>query len=169
MGENGERKDWVDFAAAKAVPFEMVMEATGLSGKLRRDGEEWKGICPLHGGTKESFGFNVAKGYFKCFGCKRSGNVLDFVNQWLFEGKNIKDAARWLVALATPAAHGNAGEIAPADEAESSTFVADGLSEHDRAVCRGVARYLAAVFAPLANIDVIEQELARFVSEEVKR
>jgi DNA primase len=79
---NGSRPEgWVDFSRAKKVPFEAVVAALELSGKLRRYGDEYKGVCPLHGGEKESFGFNVEKGLFHCFGCKRSGNLLDFVNQ----------------------------------------------------------------------------------------
>ena len=33
-------KDWVDFAKAKAVRFEVALEALGLLGSLRRDGEQ---------------------------------------------------------------------------------------------------------------------------------
>jgi DNA primase len=176
MQANGERKDWVDFVAAKQVPFETVMREVGLAGaaKLRRFGDEWKGICPLHGGTKESFGFNVAKGFFNCFGCKRSGNVLDFVNHKVFGGKDLKAAARWLLALAAEVAGvspatGEEAEVLP--DTEPVPAVADDpvLSDRDRAVVRGVARYLAAVFAPLGNVETIEQELSRFVSEEVRR
>jgi hypothetical protein len=40
-------KDWVDFAKAKAVRFEVALEALGLLGSLRRDGEQLQGVCPL--------------------------------------------------------------------------------------------------------------------------
>jgi hypothetical protein len=100
---NGSRPaSWVDFAVAKSVPFEQVIEALGLSEAFAKEGDEYKAICPLHGGTKESFGFNVQKGFFHCFGCKRSGNVLDFVNHKLFGGKDVKAAGKWLIALLEP-------------------------------------------------------------------
>jgi hypothetical protein len=41
-------KDWVDFAKAKAVRFEVVLEALGLMGSLHRDGEQLQRVCPLH-------------------------------------------------------------------------------------------------------------------------
>jgi CHC2 zinc finger len=98
--ENGSRPEgWVDFSRAKKVPFDVVVEALELSGKLKRQGNEYKGVCPLHGGDKDSFGFNVEKGLFHCFGCKRSGNLLDFVNIKLFDGRQIKEAAGWLISL----------------------------------------------------------------------
>ena len=107
----------------------------------------------------------MAKEFFNCFGCKRSGNVLDFVNHKVFQGKDLKAAARWLIALATPAADRAAGsEITPAEDAEGA---AGELSERDRAICRAVARYLAMVFAPFGSIETIAHELSRLVGEEV--
>ena len=42
------------------------------------------------------------------------------------------------------------------------------MTERDAAICRGIARYLAAVFAPLGNVEGIHRELSRFVEEEVR-
>jgi hypothetical protein len=167
---NGSRPaGWVDFARAKSVPFEQVIEALGLSEAFERDGDEYKAICPLHGGNKESFGFNVVKGFFHCFGCKRSGNVLDFVKHQLFSGKDLKAAGRWLVELLeTPAAE-PATEETPALPAAALQDPADAglLSVRDMAICRGVARYLSFLFSSLGNVETIERELTRFVLEEV--
>jgi hypothetical protein len=92
-------KEWVDFAAAKAVRFEVTLEALGLMGSLRRDGEQLQGICPLHkaAGDKESFGVHTGKQTFNCFACKKHGKVLDFVMQ--VKGIGAKEAAVWLVSL----------------------------------------------------------------------
>jgi hypothetical protein len=92
-------KDWVDFTAAKAVRFEAALEALGLMGKLRRDGEQLQGICPLHNasGEKESFGIHLGKQTFNCFACKKHGKVLDFVMQYREIG--AKEAAMWLLSL----------------------------------------------------------------------
>jgi CHC2 zinc finger len=92
-------KDWVDFAKAKAVRFEVALEALGLMGSLRRDGEQLQGLCPLHkaSGDKESFGVHIGKQTFNCFACKKHGKVLDFSMQ--FKGIGAKEAAVWLMSL----------------------------------------------------------------------
>jgi hypothetical protein len=162
--ENATRPPgWVDFALAKSVPFERVSEALGIAETLKRSGNEYRGVCPFHGGTKESFGYNIERG-FKCHGCqKKGGNVLDFVNLKLFGGSDLKGAARWLVALLEPPV---AEKPTAADSAErvQSAVV---MTARDRAICRGVARYLASVFGALGNVEMIEQELSRFVSEAI--
>lgn len=175
--ENGSRPEgWVDFSRAKKVPFEVVVEALELSGKLRRQGDEYKGVCPLHGGDKDSFGFNVEKGLFHCFGCKRSGNLLDLVNHKLFGGQRIKEAAGWLISLVdgsvdndVPPAAEPAKEEMSALPATALQDPADGevMTERDVAICRGIARYLSCLFSTLGNVETIERELTRFVSEEV--
>ena len=174
---NGTRPEgWVDFSRAKKVPFDAVIEAMELSGKLRRYGDEYKGVCPLHGGEKESFGFNVEKGLFHCFGCKRSGNLLDFVNHKLFGGRQIKEAAKWLISLVDgsvdndiPPAAEPATEEMPALPARDPQDPADAevMTARDAAMCRGIARYLSSLFSTLGNVEVIERELTRCVSEEV--
>jgi hypothetical protein len=165
---NGSRSDgWVDFAVAKSVPFERVIDALGLSEVFDKEGDEYKAICPLHGGTKESFGFNVSKGLFHCFGCKKSGNVLDFVNHKLFAGKDLKAAGQWLIALLEP----SSVEPATEETSPSRSEVFDelpALTARDVAICRGVARYLYSLFSRLGNIETIEQELMRFVAKEVR-
>jgi hypothetical protein len=140
-----------------------------LSEAFEREGDEYKAICPLHGGTKESFGFNVEKGLFHCFGCKRSGNVLDFVNHKLFSGKDLKAAGAWLIDLLEPS---------PVEPAKEETHIVSGavsevldassvLTARDIAICRGVARYLSSLFSSLGNVETIERELTRCVSDEV--
>ena len=169
---NGSRPaGWVDFALAKSVPFEQVIEALGLSEAFCKEGDEYRAICPLHGGTKESFGFNVSKGLFHCFGCKKSGNVLDFVNLKLFAGKDLKAAGKWLIALLEPPAAERAKEEMPAlpaaDPKDPDPWDPEVLTARDIAICRGIARYLSSLFSRLGNVETIEQELMRFVSEEV--
>src|SRR2546423_1013113 len=113
---NGTRPaGWVDFALAKSVPFDRVIEALGIAETLKRTGNEYRGVCPFHGGEKGSFGFNTERG-FKCHACKKQGgNILDFVNLKLFGGRDLKEAARWLIALLEmPAAEGTPAEAMPA-------------------------------------------------------
>jgi DNA primase len=92
-------KDWVDFAKAKAVRFEVALEALGLLGSLRRDREQLQGVCPLHkaSGDKESFGVHTGKQTFNCFARKKPGKMLDFVMRC--KGIGAKEAAVWLMSL----------------------------------------------------------------------
>jgi len=164
---NGSRPaGWVDFAVAKSVPFERVIEALGLSEAFTQEGDEWKAICPLHGGTKESFGFNISKGLFHCFGCKKSGDVLDFVNHKLFSGKDLKAAGQWLIALLEPPSVEPATEETSPSRSEAFDELPE-LTARDIAICRGIARYLSTLFSRLGHVETIEQELMRSVADEV--
>ena len=45
-----------------------------------RQGEQWRGPCPLHGSrsaTSRSFAAHLGKNLFHCFGCGAGGNALD--------------------------------------------------------------------------------------------
>ncbi|WP_045218967.1 DNA primase [Desulfonatronum thioautotrophicum] len=46
--------------------------------ELRPNGERWSGPCPFHQETKPSFHVNPGQGFYYCFGCQASGDVLDF-------------------------------------------------------------------------------------------
>jgi len=45
---------YVDLNRAKQVPFVDALQELGLLEALRREGDELKGTCPLHGGEKET-------------------------------------------------------------------------------------------------------------------
>ena len=48
--------------------------------KLKREGREWKGLCPFH--TEKSASFTVfSDGHYHCFGCNAHGNAFDFIMQ----------------------------------------------------------------------------------------
>ncbi len=46
---------------------------------LRKRGRNYLGLCPFHQEKTPSFNVNPEKQMFYCFGCKASGNVIDFV------------------------------------------------------------------------------------------
>jgi DNA primase len=154
----GKGGGFVDFNVAKQVAFVDALRELELLVGLRRDGDELKGICPLHGGEsgKESFGVNTVKGYFKCFGCKKAGNVLDFTRE--YRKCALKEAAQWLVDLK---------ERLEREARTPAAVASDELTVREQAICRAVARYLAAVFAPLGNVEVIDKELGKLIAEEV--
>jgi DNA primase len=48
---------------------------------LRGSGTRLKGLCPFHNEKTPSFHVNVEKGFFKCFGCGKAGDVITFVQE----------------------------------------------------------------------------------------
>ncbi len=46
---------------------------------LRKTGRSYVGLCPFHGEKTPSFNVSREKGTYYCFGCKRGGDVIDFV------------------------------------------------------------------------------------------
>jgi CHC2 zinc finger len=150
---NGSRPaGYVDLQRAKQVPFVDALQELGLLEKLRRDGDELKGICPLHGGEKESFGVHVVKEFFNCFACKKKGNVLDFV--MFFRKVNVKEAGQWLIDLLERSA--DRGEPPAGEE----------LGPIMQALCRALGRYLSAAFPMLGDADRIAGELGVLLAEE---
>ena len=46
---------------------------------LKKRGVNYLGLCPFHNEKTPSFTVSPAKGIYKCFGCGRGGNVVNFV------------------------------------------------------------------------------------------
>lgn len=51
-------------------------------GDLKKKGNNYVGLCPLHGENTPSFNVNSNHPHlFKCFGCSQTGNVISFVSK----------------------------------------------------------------------------------------
>ena len=87
----------VSFAQVKReVSIQQVLEHYGLTAGLRvqKQGEELVGLCPFHEESRGSFHVSTSKNAFQCFGCKRKGNMLDFVRYMEgLEQNQIRQAA----------------------------------------------------------------------------
>jgi DNA primase len=57
---------------------------------LRMAGGRLMGVCPFHHESKPSFSVNPAEGFFYCFGCQASGDVIDFYSR--INGLEFKEA-----------------------------------------------------------------------------
>jgi DNA primase len=70
-----------DFASFKAQVLGSIdiMELIGRTVTLKRRGAKAVGLCPFHQEKTGSFHVDSVKQYFHCFGCKASGNAIDFV------------------------------------------------------------------------------------------
>lgn len=56
-----------------------IIELIGQTVSLKRRGKSYTGLCPFHQEKTPSFSVNPQKQFFYCFGCKASGNAIDFV------------------------------------------------------------------------------------------
>jgi DNA primase len=56
-----------------------IVQLIGQSVKLTRRGKDYIGLCPFHSEKTPSFNVIPSKQIFHCFGCKASGNAIDFV------------------------------------------------------------------------------------------
>ena len=65
---------------------------------LRRRGNNAMACCPFHKEKTPSFNINGDRGFYKCFGCGESGDVITFVQK--MEGISFIDAARKLAERA---------------------------------------------------------------------
>jgi DNA primase len=61
---------------------------------LRRRGVNMLGLCPFHNEKTPSFTVSPAKGIFKCFGCGKGGNAVNFIME--HESLSYPEALKWL-------------------------------------------------------------------------
>jgi len=56
-----------------------IVEIVGQSVKLKRAGENWKGLCPFHTEKTPSFTVNPKRNIYHCFGCGAGGDAFSFM------------------------------------------------------------------------------------------
>ncbi len=61
---------------------------------LKRRGVNQLGLCPFHNEKTPSFIVSPAKGIFKCFGCGKGGNAVNFIME--HEALSYPEALKWL-------------------------------------------------------------------------
>ena len=116
---------------------------------LKHRGRNWLGLCPFHGEKTPSFNVSREKGTYYCFGCKKGGDVIDFVmeTERLAFGEAVErlaDRFGVVLPMASPEARrrrDEAGEIAAALEAAQAIFRRQVHEDRPRAFLerRGVA------------------------------
>jgi hypothetical protein len=84
---------------AHAVPIEHEIERRGIKNKLRKQGRELVGPCPVCGGD-DRFSVNIAKGVWNCRGCGVGGNVIGLVEH--LDHSDFKSAVTTLAGEAPP-------------------------------------------------------------------
>lgn len=63
---------------------------------LKKRGVNYVGCCPFHNEKTGSFTVSPAKGIYKCFGCGKGGNSVNFIME--HEQLSYVEALRWLAA-----------------------------------------------------------------------
>ncbi len=63
----------------KIIQVANITEVVGDYVSLKRRGTNYLGLCPFHNEKTPSFIVSPAKGIFKCFGCGKGGNAVNFV------------------------------------------------------------------------------------------
>jgi DNA primase len=79
------------------------------------EGEQRKGRCPFHDGTKSSLNVNTAKNLFKCHGCGCGGNVIKLVQLLDDKMENPRRAALQIASLSGIAAKPNEAVATPTE------------------------------------------------------
>lgn len=64
---------------AQVLQATNIVELIGQTVALKKRGANYTGLCPFHQEKTPSFSVNPARQFFHCFGCKESGNAIDFV------------------------------------------------------------------------------------------
>lgn len=65
---------------------------------LKRSGSGYQGLCPFHGEKTPSFSVSDVKQVYHCFGCKASGNVFKFVQD--YQGLTFPESVEYLARRA---------------------------------------------------------------------
>ncbi len=65
---------------------------------LKKAGMRWAGLCPFHTEKTGSFSVNAEEGFFYCFGCQKTGDVIQFVRE--IEQLDFVESVEWLAEKA---------------------------------------------------------------------
>lgn len=82
-------------SAAQAIKARInIVDVVRRYVELRRIGARWMAPCPFHQETKPSFSVNEEQGFYYCFGCHASGDLIDFYSK--INGLEFRDAIEQL-------------------------------------------------------------------------
>lgn len=86
--------DVIDEVRARADIVDIIGEMV----PLKKAGKEFKARCPFHEERTPSFYVVPDKGFYKCFGCGKSGSVFDFVMER--QGMDFVEAVKYVAGRA---------------------------------------------------------------------
>lgn len=78
----------------KIIDAAHVEDVVGEFVTLKKRGANLLGLCPFHGEKTPSFTVSSVKGIYKCFGCGKAGNSVNFIMEHL--QLSYPEALKWL-------------------------------------------------------------------------
>src|SRR5512137_2908541 len=78
----------------KIIDTAQIIEVVSDYITLKKRGVNYLGLCPFHHEKTPSFTVSPAKGIFKCFGCGKGGNSVNFIME--HEHLSYPEALRYL-------------------------------------------------------------------------
>ncbi|MBX3164855.1 MAG: DNA primase [Bacteroidetes bacterium] len=78
----------------KIIDAAHVEDVVGEFVTLKKRGANLLGLCPFHGEKTPSFTVSPVKGIYKCFGCGKAGNSVNFIMEHL--QLSYPEALKWL-------------------------------------------------------------------------
>lgn len=69
-----------------------IVQEIGSRVELKKTGSSYVGLCPFHGEKSPSFSVSSAKQFFHCFGCGKTGDVIQFLMD--HDGMNFNEAVK---------------------------------------------------------------------------
>lgn len=103
----------------KIIETARIEEVVGDFVSLKKRGVNLLGLCPFHNEKTPSFTVSPVKGIYKCFGCSKAGNAVNFVME--HEHYSYPEALRYLARkyhIEIEEAEADPAEKAAADERE---------------------------------------------------
>jgi len=58
-----------------------IVDVVSRVATLKKAGARFKGLCPFHQEKSPSFHVDPDKGFYKCFGCAKAGDIISFVRE----------------------------------------------------------------------------------------
>lgn len=90
-----------------------IVEVISRYVSLKKDGIHFVASCPFHSESTSSFKVTPSKRMFKCFGCGKGGDVIDFLINW---GKSFPEAMKELQDPNNTSATAYAGAVTQSTE-----------------------------------------------------
>ncbi len=84
----------IDEIISRISPIDVVSEYL----ELKKSGKNYMALCPFHPDKTPSLSFDPERGLFHCFGCGKSGNLIQFIME--IEGITFFDAFKKLAGKA---------------------------------------------------------------------
>jgi DNA primase len=71
-------REFVEFLKSKASIVDVIASRI----RLRKSGKDWFGLCPFHKEKTGSLKVDADRGYYYCFGCGATGDIINFVKDF---------------------------------------------------------------------------------------